>query len=113
MKPQVKVIPPSGILDGVSGAQLRREIDAAIKEGHYVILIDCSNVDFMDSSGLGSLVMGLRQTRAIGGRFVLCSINDQIKLLLELTDMESTFEIFESPEVFYLTTTVESFWAMN
>lgn len=113
MKPQVKVIPLDGILDGVSGAQLRREIDEAIKEGSYVILIDCAAVDFMDSSGLGALVMGLKQTRSIGGRFALCGINDQIKLLLELTDMQSTFEIFESREVFYLTATVEAFWAMN
>ncbi len=113
MKPQVKVIPLNGILDGVSGAQLRRKIDEAIRGGVYVILIDCSAVDFMDSSGLGALVMGLKQTRSIGGRFALCGINDQIKLLLELTDMESTFEIFESREVFYLTTTVEAFWATN
>lgn len=97
---QIKVIQLSGILDGIRGGQLRRKIDEVIKTGNRVILVDCSAVEFMDSSGLGALVMALKQIRSIGGRMSLCGINDQIKMLLELTDMDSVFEVFVSLEAF-------------
>jgi anti-sigma B factor antagonist len=96
----VQVIQMSGILDGVKGSQLRRMVEAALQSGHQVLLLDCAAVEFMDSSGLGALVMALKQTRASGGRLALCQINDQIKMLLELTDMESVFEIFADRRAF-------------
>jgi anti-anti-sigma factor len=93
MSSHIEVIPLSGILDSVSGNELRRLVDEAIQSGHRTILMDCSAVEFMDSSGLGALVMALKQTRSAGGRFALFGLNDQIKMLLKLTDMTSTFEI--------------------
>jgi anti-sigma B factor antagonist len=100
MNPNVKVIQISGILDGVRGGQLRRMAEEAVQTGSQVVLIDCAAIEFMDSSGLGALVMALKQTRAGGSRLAVCSINDQIKMLLELTDMESVFEIFADRSAF-------------
>jgi anti-anti-sigma factor len=97
---QLKVIQLTGILDSVSGGQLRRMIEDAIGSGEKLILIDCTAIEFMDSSGLGALVMGLKQTRAIGGRLALAGINDQVQMLLELTDMAEAFEIVPSREAF-------------
>ncbi len=96
----VKVIQLSGILDAGKGLQLRRAVEAAMQTGSQVVLLDCAAVEFMDSSGLGALVMALKQAKAGGGRLVLCQINDQIKMLLELTDMESVFEIFADRNAF-------------
>jgi anti-anti-sigma factor len=100
MNSRVKIVQLSGILDGISGGQLRRTIDEVIRTGSQTILVDCTAVEFMDSSGLGALVMALKQTRISGGRMVLCGINDQIKMLLELTDMDSVFEVFPTLEAF-------------
>ncbi len=100
MDSNVKVIQISGILDSLKGSQLRHAVEAAIQSGNRVLLLDCAAVEFMDSSGLGALVMALKQTRSGGGRLALCNINDQIKMLLELTDMESVFEIFADRSAF-------------
>lgn len=94
MIPRVKVIPISGMLDSVNGVQLRRMVDEALKAGSRTILLDCTAVEFMDSSGLGALVMALKQTRLMNGQLLLCGINDQLKMLLELTDMNGVFEVF-------------------
>jgi anti-anti-sigma factor len=100
MNPAIKVIKPSGILDGSSGLELRRTIDDMLRAGGRIILIDCTAIEFMDSAGLGALVVVLKQIRASGGWMSLCGINDQVKMLLELTNMKQVFEIFATAEVF-------------
>lgn len=47
----------------------------------------------MDSSGLGAIVLTLKTIQANGGRLFLMSINEQIKMLFDLTNMSQMFEI--------------------
>lgn len=101
MNSNVEVIQLIGILDGIQGSQLRRTISDLIRAGTRVILLDCTAVEFMDSAGLGALVTVLRQTQAHGGCLALCGINDQIRMLFELTNTNRLFEVFASPEAFY------------
>lgn len=54
----------------------------------------------MDSSGLGTLVLSLKTVRNAGIKMFLCSINEQIKMLFELTSMDRVFEIFDNREEF-------------
>jgi anti-anti-sigma factor len=63
-----------------------------------VIIVDFQDVTFMDSSGLGALVLSLKTVRSAGGKLLICSINEQIKMLFELTDMDRVFEIFNNRE---------------
>jgi anti-anti-sigma factor len=100
MDSQVKVIQASGSIDSISGNQLRRDVSDAIASGAKIILIDCEKATFMDSSGLGALVMILKTVREAGGRLALCSIIDQIEMILQLTSMDSLFEIFPNREAF-------------
>ncbi|GAB4380499.1 MAG: STAS domain-containing protein [Elainellaceae cyanobacterium] len=96
----VKIIQPAGILDSINGNQLRREVSDAIDAGSHMILIDCETTTFMDSSGLGALVMCLKKVREVNGRLCLCSVNAQIKMLLELTNMDNVFQILQNREEF-------------
>ena len=54
----------------------------------------------MDSSGLGALVLALKTVRGAGLKMFVCSINEQIKMLFELTSMDRVFEVFENREEF-------------
>lgn len=100
MKPNFQVIRPSGILDSTQAHQFRSEVSEAVDQGSRVILIDLKDVTFMDSSGLAALVLALKTVRSVNGKFCVCSINDQVKMLFELTSMTRVFEIFENPEEF-------------
>lgn len=100
MSPVVKIIQPSGILDGTKASQFRQEISDLVEAGADVVLIDFQDVTFMDSSGLGALVLALKTVRAAGSQLVVCSINEQIRILFELTSMDRVFEIFATREAF-------------
>ena len=100
MNPTIKVIALEGILDGTKATNFRSQIDQSVREGAEIILVDFSDVTFMDSSGLGALVLALKTIRGAGLKMFLCSINEQIKMLLELTSMDRVFEIFQNQEEF-------------
>lgn len=97
----VEIVQPSGILDGTNGNQLRNQVLAAIAAGGTIILIDCQSVNFMDSNGFGALITCLKKVREAGGRLALCAINDQVRLILELTGTHQVFEVFPDRETFY------------
>ncbi|MGL5509838.1 MAG: STAS domain-containing protein [Microcoleaceae cyanobacterium] len=100
MSSVIKYIQPSGILDGTKAGQFRQEISDQVESGTDVVLIDFKDVTFMDSSGLGALVLALKTVRAAGCNLVVCSINEQIRILFELTSMDRVFEIYPSREAF-------------
>ena len=100
MQPNIQIIQPSGILDGTQAHQFRSQVSEAVDAGSKIILVDLKDVTFMDSSGLAALVLALKTVRSVDGKFCVCSVNDQVKMLFELTSMTRVFEIFESPEEF-------------
>ncbi|MEL4896202.1 STAS domain-containing protein [Crocosphaera sp. Alani8] len=93
-----QVYEPCGIIDGTKSGKFRQEIQTILQANPKVVVIDFKNVSFMDSSGLGALVLSLKSVRAEGAKLFLCSVNEQVMMLLELTDMHKVFRIFESRE---------------
>ncbi|MBE9119145.1 STAS domain-containing protein [Lusitaniella coriacea LEGE 07157] len=100
MSPAIKFVEPSGILDGTKASEFRQEISNSVESGAEMILIDFKGVTFMDSSGLGALVLALKTVRAAGTKLFICSVNEQINMLFELTSMDRVFEIFPDREAF-------------
>ena len=100
MSSVIQVVQPSGILDGTQSEQFRQEIRDSLAQDTEIVLVDFKDVTFMDSSGLGSLVLSLKSVRAAGAQLMVCSLNEQIKLLFELTSMDRVFEIFASRQEF-------------
>lgn len=97
MNSDIKVFNPSGILNTVSGNQLRRDVGDIISSGINIVLIDLQNVEFIDSSGLGALVATMQTVKAAGGKLFVCSANEQVKMLFKLTKMERIFKILLNP----------------
>lgn len=95
---QVILFKPQGSIDLDSGTNLSEQMDQIKPQGHQLWVIDLADVDFMDSSGLVPLVKGLTTARKIGCRLVLCNVKAPVKLILELTQLDSVFEIFPSYE---------------
>jgi anti-anti-sigma factor len=96
MLPVVKVLKPSGIIDENKINELRQEIKELVEQTINWILIDFKKVTFMDSAGLGGLVLILKTVRSAEGRLFIMEINEQIKMLFELTNMDQVFEIVSS-----------------
>lgn len=87
----------SNHLDAGNTTQFRNAVSEAIA-GRQGVLIDLTDVQFVDSSGLGALLSCLRQISADGGRLRLCGISRTVRSLFELVRMHRVFEIHGSRE---------------
>lgn len=90
----------SGIFDGTKSKSFQAQVQTAIQDEYDSILVNCDQVTFMDSSGLGSLISALKITRNSGKEFYLCAINQQINMLFSLTDTLKIFQIYPDRETF-------------
>ena len=95
---QVIVFKPEGRMDLQGGNTLSEKIDSVVPHPEQFWVIDLQLVDFMDSSGLVGLVRGLKIARQSNCRLVLCNITAPVRLVLELTHLDSVFEIFNTYE---------------
>ncbi len=93
---QLILLQPQGYLDLHQGKALKEQLTNLVPQPHHLWVIDLAQVDFMDSSGLVALVTGLSAARGTGCRLVICNLQAPIRIIFELTQMDSVFEIFES-----------------
>jgi anti-anti-sigma factor len=100
MNQQVKVIVISGNFNASTSSEFHKSIQEVIASDIKIVLIDCHSVTFMDSFGLGTLVVTFKMLEAAGIKMVICSTNEQIKMLFELTGMDNKFTIVPSQEAF-------------
>jgi anti-sigma B factor antagonist len=100
MSVKFEVITPEGILDSTKAEEFRQKVDEMLAAGVEVILIDLKDITFIDSSGLGTLVVILKKVRGIDRHLYICSINDQVRMLFELTSMDRVFDVYPDRETF-------------
>ena len=70
------------------------------REQDVTVLVDLQNVAFLDSKGLGALLSALKIASAHNGKLFLCSLQESVRLLCEITKMDRVFTIFEDRESF-------------
>lgn len=73
--------------------QFRETIKDENNKGIYQFLIDFSECQFMDSTGLGVIVSSYKKCIENGGGIRLKSLNPNVKKIFELTRLTSVFEI--------------------
>jgi anti-anti-sigma factor len=84
----VAVVRPVGRLDLLSAPDLRQRLAAEVAGGRPRLVVDLSETTFIDSSGLGALIGGLKATRLAGGDLLLACPNEQARVILELTTLD-------------------------
>jgi anti-anti-sigma factor len=94
----VIVLIPSGRLDITTAWQFRLKLQECISKLSRHIVVNIGQVNFIDSSGLTSLVAGMRDADKVKGSFRICDVHPEAKLVFEVTMMDTVFEIFETEE---------------
>ncbi|WP_196062474.1 MULTISPECIES: STAS domain-containing protein [unclassified Serratia (in: enterobacteria)] len=79
-------------LDASVSTQFKEDIQAMIAQGTHHILLDFGQVDFIDSSFLGTLVSLLKSLHG-KGELAVCSLNNNIHSMFKLTRMDKIFTI--------------------
>ena len=83
----------SGSIYVEEAAQIRESLIGYIEKGHKTFLIDLGEVDYIDSSGLGTLVAIQKRALQNGGSVVIKGLKGLVKDLFELTRLTKVFEI--------------------
>ncbi len=88
----------SGRLDLASGSTLKEEVKTLTDEGTSSIHLNLSEVEFINSSGLGSLVSLMKEIRLLKGRLTLSDLAGYVQEIFDITQLSHIFEIFETEE---------------
>jgi anti-sigma B factor antagonist len=83
----------SGSIYVEEAAQIRKSLIGYIESGHKIFIVDLSNVDYIDSSGLGMLVAIQKKALQNGGNVIIKGVKGLVKDLFELTHLTKVFEI--------------------
>ena len=89
------VVRVEGELDSFSAPQLREHLAAAV--AYEATVIDMQEVAFVDSSGLGALVGGVRRMREAGRGVALCCTRPSVCRLLAVTGVDRLVPVASSP----------------
>ncbi|WP_368499788.1 STAS domain-containing protein [Herbiconiux sp. A18JL235] len=95
----VAVVKGDGRLTMVAAPEFRAVVRREIEAGRARVVVDLGAVTFMDSSGLGALVGCLKTARQAGGDLRIAAPNDQVMMILRLSNLDRVFKAHESPEV--------------
>ena len=89
------IIALTGEIDFHHASELRQQIVESLDHGQHVLL-DLTEVDYMDSSGIATLVQGLKHAKDKELRFDLVGVRDAVLKVLKLTRMDEVFTLHDS-----------------
>jgi anti-anti-sigma factor len=84
----VGVVSMSGRLDAACAGDLKNFVQRLVDEGHTTLIVDLGAVTFIDSSGLGALIGGLKATRLAGGNLRIAQPGDQVRYILSVSTLD-------------------------
>lgn len=93
-EPGTVVVSPAGDVDMARSPELRNAIQGVIQQHRPTrLVVNLSDVSYMDSSGLATLVEAMRTTRAADAQMILCGMNDKVRAIFEIARLHQFFTI--------------------
>ncbi len=90
------IVAVGGEIDVYTAPKLRDQITELVSGGSYNIVIDLEAVEFLDSTGLGVLVGGLKKVRAHDGSLELVCSQERLLKIFRITGLAKVFVIHDS-----------------
>lgn len=88
----------TGRLDTSNYRELETKLVGFIESGEKNIVLNCSGLSYISSSGLRVLLMALKKITAANGKFYLCCLQENIMEIFEIAGFTSIFSIFTSSD---------------
>ena len=90
------VIAVGGEIDVYTAPKLREQLVELVNSGQYDLVVDLEKVEFLDSTGLGVLVGGLKRVRAHDGSLDLVCTQERILKIFRITGLTKVFGIHDT-----------------
>ncbi|SDS17691.1 anti-sigma B factor antagonist [Actinopolymorpha singaporensis] len=90
------VVEVGGEIDVYTAPRLREHVVDLVEAGHYHLVIDMEGVDFLDSTGLGVLVGGLKRVRSHEGSLQIVCTQERLLKIFRITGLTKVFPIHDT-----------------
>tara|TARA_B100001964_G_C13996361_1_gene492940 strand:+ start:170 stop:517 length:348 start_codon:yes stop_codon:yes gene_type:complete len=95
----VSILQCGGNLDADSVGSFKQVTNGLVDEGSINLVVDCADLDFVDSMGLGALISLLRRVRQREGDLKVAALSEDVKTIFEITRLHRLFEVCETTEL--------------
>ena len=95
-KDGIRICAAEGDIDINTSPQVKKMFDKVLKDKSGKVLINLQKVEYIDSSGLATLVEILKNIKSYGGKLKLSNLSNKVKSLFEITKLEKLFDISDS-----------------
>lgn len=93
-----EIVKPAGELDHHTAELLSAPLEQALERGRARLVIDCSQLEFCDSTGLNVLLSARLKAEAAGGGVHLAGMLPVVARVFEITGAEAVFTVHDSLE---------------
>ncbi len=83
-------------IDSAMAPDLKAQLLVLTKEEGCKVIIDLSETAYIDSSGLGALLLGVRQARESEGDFAIIGAQKRVKSLLQIAQLDNVLKSFKN-----------------
>ena len=87
-----------GLVVGDPASALREKLRQLLADKRHNVVLNLAGVDYVDSTGLGAMVVCFTSLRKAGGKLALLNLNRRQIELLVLTKLSTVFEIFDDEQ---------------
>lgn len=88
------VLPLEGEIDLHVSPRISASLNAMLNEKPKQLVVDLSQVSYIDSSGLAVLIEGMQNVAAYGGKFALAGLQESVRPIFEIARLDQVFRIF-------------------
>jgi anti-sigma B factor antagonist len=95
---QPNVLPLKGEIDLHVSPVVTASLNAMIEKKPDRMVIDLSEVTYIDSAGLAALIQAMQKVEAYGGKFLLAGLQETVRSIFEISRLDQVFQIFPDTE---------------
>jgi anti-sigma B factor antagonist len=86
------------LMGGPDAVDFHNKISEYLESGKKNIILEMSDVKYVNSSGIGNIVRAFSTVKEAGGKLKLAGVSDKVEGVLSITKLLSIFELFNSVE---------------
>ena len=98
LRDEIPVLDVIGEIDIYTTPQFKEAVSIAINENKPAIIINMTDVTYMDSSGFGTLLSATKRLRPLDGALYLSGCNEAIQRMLQITRLNTIFGVYETED---------------
>ena len=91
---QPDVLPLKGEIDLHVSPSITASLNAMIEKKPRRLVVDLSDVTYIDSAGLAALIEAMQKVEGYGGKFLLAGLQETVRSIFEISRLDQVFQIF-------------------